>query len=71
MAKLPQTIASPRKLKQIKLLAFAFSYFSESGLFNGLHAIQTRKIWLPSPYLAAARKARAQSWDMERHSTDF
>jgi hypothetical protein len=33
---------------QAKVLAFAISYFSESGLFNGLRPIQVKKFLLPS-----------------------
>ena len=32
---------------EAKLLSFIFSYFSESGLFNELHAIKIEKIPLP------------------------
>jgi hypothetical protein len=35
--------ASSQKLTKMKMLAFAFFYFSESGLFKGLHAIQAIK----------------------------
>jgi hypothetical protein len=42
------------KYKQVKLLAFAYFYLSESGLFNGLRRIQVRKIG-SRPRLSAER----------------
>jgi hypothetical protein len=39
-----QTKANPRKQMKTKVLSFSFINFSESGLFNGLPAIQIRKL---------------------------
>jgi hypothetical protein len=43
-----QANPSKRKQMQTKLLEFACFYFSESGLFNGLHRIQIRNLDLVS-----------------------
>jgi hypothetical protein len=48
--------ASSRKPMPIKLLAVAFAYFSESGLFSGLRPIQIIIFALLSP--AAGHLAR-------------
>jgi hypothetical protein len=37
------------KANESKSLSFAFIYFSESGLSNGLQAIQIRKLSAPPP----------------------
>ncbi|HEY1452583.1 MAG TPA: hypothetical protein VGF57_03890, partial [Roseiarcus sp.] len=41
--RLAQIDANKCKQTKAKLLSFAFAYFSESVLFNGLRPIQTRK----------------------------
>jgi hypothetical protein len=53
----PKPGASWRKPAKIKLLAFAFSYFSELGLFRGLRRIQTKNF--PSLFFAPSIASRA------------
>jgi hypothetical protein len=45
VAKPPQATVNKSKQMKAKLLGFAFIYFSESGLFNGLRRIQIKEIW--------------------------
>jgi hypothetical protein len=55
-AKYRQAKPNPSKLIQIKLLGFAWSYSSESGLFNGLWRIQIKNFL---SFLPAAKTGKA------------
>ena len=67
----------PMQIKAAKVLAFAISYFSESGLFNGLRPIQIRKFFArrsPQSKLSLSRSissAVVQVRRMETYSMNF
>jgi hypothetical protein len=56
-----QNSRKPAKADENKNACIAFSYFSESGLFNGLRSIQVRKFlsFLSSGHAALKRLARS------------